>query len=317
VALRERPTALAAGSAHVRGADGRRIRLRPSSTYRFTAADADRVAVTDAATGTVRARVKAPARLTGPQPLRLVSLADNGRRRGNYRGVLVLHRTGSGILVVDDVSLERYLQGVVPGEMPAAWPAAALRAQAVAARSYALTSLVPHRAFDVHADTRSQVYGGVQAEHPRTTAAVRATAGTIAVFAGRPARTLFHSSSGGRTAASEEVFGGDPIPYLRSVDDPYDRLSPHHTWQITRTREEIAERLSALPLEGEVLDIAVTTTTPTGRASLLTVTTTGATTVLAAAHARSLLGLRSTWFSITPSPGGERPSEGRVREPRT
>jgi stage II sporulation protein D len=148
------------------------------------------------------------------------------------------------------------------------------------------------------------VYGGVGVEDPRTTAAVRATRRTIVVFEGRPARTLFHASSGGRTAAPDEVFGGDPIPYLRPVDDPYDRLSPHHAWAVTLTRLQIAERLAALRLPGEPVELAVTARTPTGRASLVRVTTAVAQADLEAGRARALLGLRSTWFSITPSPSG-------------
>jgi stage II sporulation protein D len=304
VRLRERPAARVSGSTRARAADGRRIRLRARSTYRFAAAEGDRVAVTDAATGSLRARLHGPVRLTGARPLRLLGVAENGRKDGDYRGTLVLHRTASGVLVIDDVGVERYLDAVVPAEMPAAWPAGALRAQSVAARSYARTSLVPDGVFDVHADTRSQVYGGVEAEHPRTTAAVRATRRTIVVYAGRPARTLFHSSSGGRTAASEEVFGGDAIAYLRSVEDPYDRLSPHHAWERTLTREQVAERLSLLALDGDLLDVAVTARTPAGRVASLTITTTAATTVLDASRARSLLGLRSTWFSIAPAIAG-------------
>jgi stage II sporulation protein D len=302
VRLRARRTARVRGAARASAGNGRRIRLDSRATYRFVPTDGDRLEVSNAASGAVRERLRSPVRLTGPRPLHLLGDAENGRRDGDYRGTLELRGTGTKVLVVDDVGLERYLAGVVPREMPPTWPSAALRTQAVAARSYALSSLVPDRAFDVFADTRSQVYGGVGAEDPRTTAAVRATRGTIVVFQGQPARTLFHASSGGRTAASDEVFGGDPIPYLRSVDDPYDRLSPHHAWAVTLTREQIAEGLAALRLQGELVDLAVTARTPTGRASLVRVTTTDAQADLGAGRARALLGLRSTWFSITPSP---------------
>jgi hypothetical protein len=119
VRLRERPAARVSGSTRARAADGRRIRLRARSTYRFAAAEGDRVAVTDAATGSLRARLHGPVRLTGARPLRLLGVAENGRKDGHYRGTLVLHRTASGVLVIDDVGVERYLDAVVPAEMPA------------------------------------------------------------------------------------------------------------------------------------------------------------------------------------------------------
>ena len=154
-------------------------------------------------------------RLTGPAPLRVLGAADNGVKDGRYRGAIVLRRDAAQVLVVDDAGLEDYLLGVVPAEMPASWPAEALRSQAVVARSYALTSRSPVEPFDVFADTRSQVYRGVDAESPRSTDAVRATGGIVLMFGTTVARTLFHSSSGGRTASADEVFGGAPVPYLR------------------------------------------------------------------------------------------------------
>ena len=91
--------------------------------------------------------------------------------------------------------------------MPKEWPAAALQAQAVAARSYALASIVKNRDFDLYADPRSQMYYGVAAESPATTAAVKATTGEILTYGGKVATTFYYSSSGGRTASSEDVFG--------------------------------------------------------------------------------------------------------------
>ena len=109
--------------------------------------------------------------------------------------------------------------GVVPGEMPKEWPAAALQAQAVAARSYALASIVKNRDFDLYADPRSQMYYGVAAESPATTAAVQATKGEILTYDGKVATAFYYSSSGGRTASSEDVFGLQ-LPYLQSRPIP-------------------------------------------------------------------------------------------------
>jgi stage II sporulation protein D len=279
------------------GASGRRVAISAATVYRFEPWTTDGVAMIDTATGRVRAHLHAPVRLTGGAALRLLGPAESGVTNGRYRDAFVLHRAGNQVLVVNDIGLERYLYGVVPAEMPAAWPVEALRSQAVVARSYALTSLKPSAIFDVFADTRSQAYRGVEGEAAATTAAVRATSGIVVTYGTAIARTLFHSSSGGRTAAVEEAFGGAPVPYLRSVDDPFDTLSPHHNWSVTLTDDD-AERRLATVLGGDLVNITVTARTPTGRAATVRVTGTLGTRDIAGATARSLLGLRSTWFSV-------------------
>jgi stage II sporulation protein D len=159
----------------------------------------------------------------------------------------------------------------------------------------------PGEPFDVYADTRSQMYRGVVAETSRTTDAVRATRGVVVTFGGVVARTLFHSSSGGRTAAVQDAFGGAPVPYLVSVPDPYDTVSPYHDWSVSLTDAAAASRLASV-LQGELLDIAVVALTPTGRAATVRITGTLGTVDLPAATARTLLGLRSTWFTVTHLP---------------
>ena len=116
--------------------------------------------------------------------------------------------------------------------MPATWPAAALEAQAIAARSYALAQLaavVTASPFDLYDDWRSQVYGGIAAETPAIDQAVAATAGEVVLYHGKVATTYFSSSSGGETVSAAEGTG-TPVPYLVSVPDPYDTLSPDHDW---------------------------------------------------------------------------------------
>ena len=126
-----------------------------------------------------------------------------------------------------------------------------LEAQAVIARSYALRARNAGAPYDVFADTRSQVYGGVGSEVAAASAAVAATRGEIVTYAGLLAQTYFSSSSGGRTAANEEIWGGAPVPYLRSVDDPYDRLSPYHRWSARFGDREASRRLA------DVADVVV------------------------------------------------------------
>ena len=130
---------------------------------------------------------------------------------------------------MNTVALDSYLRGVVPSEMPNRWPAEALAAQAIVARTYALAHL--HSGdFDVYSDTRSQVYGGIAAEAASSDDAVAETAGQVVLYDGELADTFFFSSSGGRTANVQDVWGGAAVPYLVSVSDPYDTLSPYHNW---------------------------------------------------------------------------------------
>ena len=104
-----------------------------------------------------------------------------------YRGRLTVLAAGATVQVVDVVALEAYVKGVVPAEMPSGWPAAALQAQAVAARSYALANLQKGRPYDLYGDSRSQVYGGVAAETPTAVAAVASTGGRVVLWGGRVA----------------------------------------------------------------------------------------------------------------------------------
>ncbi|HKC77179.1 MAG TPA: SpoIID/LytB domain-containing protein, partial [Gaiellaceae bacterium] len=148
-----------------------------------------------------------------------------------YHGTLALRSSGRGVSVVNGLALDTYLRGVVPSESPSRWPLAELEAQAVAARSYAVAELRPDSWYDLLPTTRDQVYGGVRAETPHTDHAVYATLGQVLMWDGEVARTYYSSSSGGRTEAVQDAWpGSSPIPYLRSVPDPYDTYSPHHDW---------------------------------------------------------------------------------------
>jgi len=223
-----------------------------------------------------------------------------------YRGTLVVSLVGGKLQAVNRLTLERYLWGVVPGEMPSGWHPEALKAQAVAARSYALASRRTGGSFDVYADTRSQVYGGMQAEDPRTSAAVEATRGTVVLFEGKVAWTYFSSSSGGRTAAIEDVWpDAEPQPYLVSVDDPYDTISPHHDWgPIAFTASELERRLGARVPAG-LAELRVEANA-SGRAGTVTAIGKDGQRTISGWDVRIALGLRSTWFavdvlSLTPS----------------
>ncbi len=232
-------------------------------------------------------------RLPGP----LTFLPGKGARLvldgKEYRGRLQLSVVAKALQVIDVLKLDDYLLGVVPGEVPKEWPAAALRAQAVAARSYAIASSVKSRSYDLYSDTRSQVYYGVVAEAPSTTAAVKATRGEVLSFGGKIATTFYYSSSGGRTASSKDVFGV-ATPYLRARDDPWDTLSPYHRWA---PRAFTAATLGqAFRLSGPVADVVVTPTESDRPLSVTLIKKTGASVLLRATDVRALLGLRSTAF---------------------
>src|SRR5215210_8030890 len=158
--------------------------------------------------------------------------AANGRTSGAYRGAIDFSAgTFAGIDAVNSLPLDLYVQGVVPGESPASWPIEALKAQAVAARTYAVATMKPSATYDLYPDTRSQVYGGVGAEAASTNQAVAETRGEVVTYDGQPVVTYFFSTSGGRTEDVENTpLGHEPKPWLKSVDDPYDDASPRHRW---------------------------------------------------------------------------------------
>ena len=172
-----------------------------------------------------------PLVVSGATPITLRGPAGNGRSDGAYRGSVEFRADAlGGVTAINAVGLDDYLQGVVPAESPASWPLEALKAQAVAARSYAITTSKAGAGFDQYPDTRSQVYGGVGVEQPSTTEAVRQTAGEVVTYQGNPVTTYFFSTSGGRTENVENTsLGREPVPWLQSVDDPYES-SPRHRW---------------------------------------------------------------------------------------
>src|SRR5207249_1272184 len=193
--------------------------------------------------------------------------------------------------------LEAYVLGVIGREMPSNWPTAALQTQAVAARSYALAELenvVTARAYDLYSDTRSQVYGGIAAESASVTAAVRATARQVVLYAGRVATTYFSSSSGGRTVSAAEAWGKS-VPYLASVDDPYDTLSPYHDWGPVLVDARKAAR--ALKVPGDLLALDLTPG-PSGHVAQVDAVGSRGDVKLTGSAVRSALELRSSWFTV-------------------
>jgi stage II sporulation protein D len=163
---------------------------------------------------------------------------------GVYRGAVELVPTESAagsLNVINRLNVNAYARGSLPGEVPPEWPMATLKAFAIAARSIALSTDVGGNGFDLYADTRTQVYGGVELESERTDRAVRSTRDQVATYGGEVAQTTYFSSSGGRTESG--FLGAPDVPYLQSVEDPYDYYSPLHEWTFRFTQGEMNERL--------------------------------------------------------------------------
>ena len=280
-------------------AEGRRA-VTVSSAVPFSAVDA-----TGAATKLAKGTLALDADLVlssdaGPVPAVYPLILRPGKKAPlaldgkPYRGKLELVPQGGFLRVVNVVSLESYLQGVVAGEVPSTWPAEALKAQAVAARSYALASLLKGKPFDLYADVRSQVYPGVSGEKPTTTKAVMDTAGRIVTYEGKVATTFYFSTSGGKTASAADVFGMN-IPYLVSRPDPWDKLSPYHKWGPVLVGARTVQ--SKLGADARVVDLRGVVT-PSGRLRSLAVETATGVEQVPPSVVRSSLGLRSTWLTI-------------------
>jgi stage II sporulation protein D len=222
--------------------------------------------------------------------------AINGLSDGRYRGVLeVRPGTFGGLMAVNALSLDSYVQGVIVGEMPTSWPQPALEAQAVVARSYALTSDAGGPIFDQYPDTRSQMYYGMSRETTGTNQAVQATAGQVVMYGDQVATTYYFSTSGGRTENIENSWPGTaPVPYLRSVDDPYDNLSPRHRWLFVWSRSKLDAKLGGF-VKGKLKSLKVTKRGVSPRIVSANVIGSKGTTTVSGPQLRSRLGLYDTW----------------------
>ncbi|HEX3708011.1 MAG TPA: SpoIID/LytB domain-containing protein [Mycobacteriales bacterium] len=237
-------------------------------------------------------------------PAALVALVEpNGKatKTVRYRGQIVAELVAGSMEAVDDVLVESYVDSVVPSEMSSSWPAAALQAQAVAARTYTYRAIGSPKAswYDLDGDTRDQAYGGFGSETQKTDDAVHATAGEIAVDStDAPIFAQYSAADGGWTVSGAQ-------PYLPAKRDPYDGAVPNnaHLWSVTLTATAIA---AAYPSVGTLSQLVITGRDGHGAwggrvTSMSIVGDKGSTTVTGAAF-QSAFGLRSTWFRPTPLP---------------
>jgi SpoIID/LytB domain protein len=198
---------------------------------------------------------------------------------------------------VHTLPLETYVRGVISAEMPSSWPAAALEAQAVAVRTYALTAHAGGSKFDVYSDTRSQVYRGPAAETASTNAATIATAGQIVTYAGQPAITYFFASSGGHTEDVQNAFGGAAEPWLVGVPDSYETKTS--SWTLSMSFASAAARLRGL-VKGSFRGIEVLERGSSPRIISAAVLGSAGDTRVSGSELAGRLGLDSTWayFSV-------------------
>jgi stage II sporulation protein D len=225
---------------------------------------------------------------------------------GSFRGALETVPTESdagSLNVVNALTVDQYVKGVIPNESPPSWPPAELKAQAVASRSFALTAGVGGNGFDLYADTRSQVYKGLESEYTVTNEAADSTRGQVVEYGGKIAETLFSACSGGHTESIQNVFGGEAIPYLQGVPDPYDGACPLHEWTLEFTGPEISAKLSAY-LEGRLKQVVITKHGVSPRIISAKLIGTGGVTTVSGEQLEIALGGYDTWMTFQKVIGG-------------
>lgn len=188
-----------------------------------------------------------------------------------YPGAMILARDGSGITAINHVDMEDYIASVITSEMGSNWPLEALKAQAVASRTFAMYQMERNSEalYDMENTVRSQVYRG-QYEGDRVKEAVESTRGLIAVYDGAPAGTFYHSSSGGRTENPREVWGRERLPYLASKPALFEERSPHFNWRLRLSATEIRDKLKKAGFTtGSVISIEPVSFTSSGRVGRL------------------------------------------------
>ena len=240
------------------------------------------------------------------EPVRDAAIRLNGKR---LRGVVdILRQRDATLLVINHVDLEDYLQGVLSKEAPDYWPAEALKAIAIAARTYALYQRLTKRAdpYDVTGDVMSQDYGGKSGEKIATSRAVKATAGWIVLYRDTLFPTFYHSTCGGMTEHARVMGPFDLPPLHGGVVCRFCTASPFFSWQRRLTRADIGWALHQSPHRsiGSVRDVQVTKRTASGRVEELTIVGTQRTVRLSGYDVRALLGfdrIRSPLFTVVPS----------------
>jgi stage II sporulation protein D len=247
-------------------------------------------------------------------PIKIIAVGNNkimvviNGQKYRYRGNIEIdidkeHRK---LNVINIIGIEEYLYGVLKKEISPHWPKEALKAQAVAARTFAVFNMNKYidKGYNICASTNSQAYGGVNHEDPLTNKAVDETRGVIITYKGKPINAVYHSDSGGHTEDSENVWGSF-LPYLRSVESKFEEKvsPPHHTWSYSINEKDLTEKLQKQGYEiNSVVSIEPAKKSETGRTSELVFTVDNVKAInMKTNDFRRLIGadlIRSTLFDI-------------------
>lgn len=231
-----------------------------------------------------------------PQLLDANFFAFGGKRWRGRPSTATLPSGREGVIATLD--LDAYLYGVVPLEASPGWPATALQAQAIVARTFAQQKRTLSRPYDVLVSESDQRYGGLAAEAFTTNAAVDATRGQTLVFNGGPASVFYASCCGGHTADAAEIWGHNALPYLRGVADPHCALAPDYRWQQRVPLDRIVAALGSR-VPGDVSGFAVGPPDGSGRPRSIDILGRAGRSTVSAIEFRSLIGaavVKSTWI---------------------
>lgn len=222
----------------------------------------------------------------------------------SYRGNFLVYLPDKDLLLVNKIELEQYLCGVLPCEVSYSWEKEALKAQAVAARTFAIYNRLKNKTpeYDLDSGVLSQVYKGRDIEAGSTNASINDTAGEILVYDNEVIQAFFHANSGGRTASSAEVWGGD-YKYLESVDDPFSSQSKGFNWAYKISREKLSGLISKYKSGiGTVYDIYIVDKTQSNRVKTVKIKGSEGELIVKGKDLRGWIGvdqLRSTNFTVS------------------
>ena len=219
-----------------------------------------------------------------------------------YSGDITIYQKQGLLWVVNTVDIEKYLEGVVPSEMPSSWPMEALKTQAVVSRTYALyqKKKSQNKEYDIVASVMGQVYKGESVGHPRTHSAIAETNGMVVTYEGEIALTFFHSTSAGPTENAQERWGID-LPYLKGVSCPFDQDSPYYRWERVIPLSDMEKVLAAEQGVHTISTLTPFQLSKAGRILTVRILHPGGETLFEAEGLRRLLGyqtLPSTNFTI-------------------
>lgn len=221
-----------------------------------------------------------------------------------YRGYVYIYKNFNNFYIINRLNLEDYLKGVVPSEMSESFNYEALKAQAVASRSYVLSRIKDKNIYDVTSTPDTQAYLGMDKENEKTNRAVSETENDVITYDGNIIEAVYHSTSGGHTENNENVWNSIPYPYLRGVESPYEEKSPHFNWTKSFTNYKVQRIIKKYISDnylsdiGEVLSFEVIKKGVSPRVVEIKIIGMYDDLTLKGTTFQTLFGLKSTWFDF-------------------